>query len=142
MSSVKVRSVLAGIDLFSTLDDDALSQIEQSGTTFTTGAGGKVIAEGSSDSGLRILLDGSAAVDVGGESRGEVNAGDYVGEISAIDGEPRSASLTAGPDGCTTFAISSLQLTPLVRSNPDIAVALLKTLSARLRKVEAAAAKS
>lgn len=131
---------LRGLDIFSSLSDEAMELIVESGATIRTRPGAAVITEGSPDSGLRVVLDGSASVSVAGNDRGTVGPGDYVGEISMIDGEPRSASLAAGPEGVTTFALSSMAFTPILRKYPEIAEALLKTLCLRLRKVEAAAA--
>lgn len=138
MATAQLKQVLADIDLFAGLSSSAISQIAETGTTFKTGPGGKVITEGAHDSGLRVVLEGSATVDVAGESRGEIGPGEYVGELSMIDGAARSATVVAGPQGVTTFALSSMAFMPLVRGDGDIAAALLKTLVARLRKVEAA----
>lgn len=140
MATAHLKQILAGIDLFAGLSPKAVSQIAESGSNFRTGPGGKVITEGSQDSGLRVVLAGSANVIVGGEERGQIGVGDYVGELSMIDGAPRSATITAGPEGVETFALSPMAFMPLVRGDAEIATALLKTLVARLRKVEAASA--
>src|SRR5579875_2484368 len=140
MASAQLKQILAGIDLFAGLSPAAISQIAESGSTFRSGPGSKVITEGAQDSGLRVVLAGSADV-VGDEDRGQIGVGDYVGELSMIDGAPRSATITAGPDGVETFALSPMAFMPLVRGDAEIATALLKTLVARLRKVEAAAHK-
>jgi len=139
MASAQLKQILAGIDLFAGLRPDAISQIAESGSNFRTGPGGHVITEGAQESGLRVVLAGSASVVVGGEERGQIGVGDYVGELSMIDGAPRSATITAGPEGVETFALSPMAFMPLVRGDAEIATALLKTLVARLRKVEAAA---
>jgi len=131
---------LRGIDLFESLSDEAMELIAESGATIRTRPGAAVITEGSADTGLRVVLEGSAAVSVGGNDRGTVGPGEYVGEISMIDGQPRSASLAAGPEGVTTFALSSMAFAPVLTKHPEIAESLLKTLCLRLRKVEAAAA--
>lgn len=138
MASAQLKQILAGIDLFAGLSPDAISQIAESGSNFHTGPGGHVITEGAADSGLRVVLEGSATVVVGGEERGRIGPGDYVGELSMIDGAPRSATVTAGPAGVETFALSPMAFMPLVRGDADIAVALLKTLVERLRRIEAA----
>jgi len=139
MASAQLKQILAGIDLFAGLSPAAISQIAESGSNFRTGPGGQVITEGAKNSGLRVVLSGSATVTVGGEERGQIGVGDYVGELSMIDGAPRSATITAGPEGVETFALSPMAFMPLVRGDAEIAAALLKTLVARLRKVEAAA---
>jgi len=65
-------------------------------------------------------------------------SGQGFGEISLIDGEPRSATVRAGAEGLQTFALSAWEFRPLLEENPTVAVELLKTLSARLRAAEAA----
>ena len=108
MASSHLKEILAGIDLFAGLSPAAISQIAESGSNFRSGPGSKVITEGSKDSGLRVVVQGSATVAVGGEERGQIGVGDYVGELSMIDGAARSATITAGPEGVETFALSSM----------------------------------
>ncbi|TWP35896.1 Crp/Fnr family transcriptional regulator [Leekyejoonella antrihumi] len=136
MATPLIRA-LRRIDLFSTLSDEATELIVGSGATISTPPGAAVITEGAPDSGLRVVLEGSRSVSAGGNGRGTVD-GEYVGELSMIDGEPRSASLAAGPEGVTTFALPSMAFAPTLMGHPEIAEALLKTLCLRLRKVEAA----
>jgi CRP-like cAMP-binding protein len=136
MAYQPLTSVLAGIDLFSGLPDDVLSEIVAAGTTHSTPPGGAVVTQGSLDAGLQVVLEGSATVDVSGTQRGEIRPGEYFGEISVIDGRGRSATLTAGPDGLKTFAISSLNFSPLIDKHPALARALLKVLCARVRELD------
>lgn len=137
--ATSLHQALRDIDLFASLDDDTISQLMQSGATIRTRPGTPIIREGDLDSGLRVVLEGSASVSVDGDDRGVIGPGDYVGEISLIDGEPRSATLTAGPDGVTTFAVSAMAFGPLLDRDPRIARALLQMLCARIRRVEATA---
>ena len=43
---------------------------------------------------------------------GDVHPGDYFGELSLIDGLPRSADVIASDEGLTTFAIPKWTLAP------------------------------
>jgi CRP/FNR family cyclic AMP-dependent transcriptional regulator len=81
------------------------------------------------------VLEGSAEVTVNGESRPAMGPGDYLGEISMIDGAPRSATVVAGPEGLTTFRLSSLAFAPLM-DTPEVSRVLLKALCARIRTLE------
>lgn len=138
MAYQTLPSILAGIDLFSGLPDAVIADLVTAGTTHSTPPGGVVATQGSSDAGLRVVLEGSAEVDVSGVHRSAIETGGYFGEMSLIDGAGRSATLTAGPDGLKTFAISSLSFSPLIDKHPQLARALLNALVARVRQLEAA----
>ncbi|HWD80720.1 MAG TPA: cyclic nucleotide-binding domain-containing protein [Kribbella sp.] len=136
MSYESLPQFLAKIDLFEGLPKQTLSDLIERGTTLKVGAGNHVVEQGANDAGLQVVLEGSAEVVVNGADRAPLGPGDYFGEISLIDGLPRSATVVAGPDGLTTFALSSLAFAPVVRENPEVADALLKALTARIRSLE------
>lgn len=136
MSYESLPQFLAKIDLFEGLSKDTLSDLIARGTSLKVPAGNHVVEQGANDAGLQVVLEGSADVTVNGVERAALTPGDYFGEISMIDGRPRSASVVAGPDGLTTFALSSLAFAPVVRENPDVAETLLKALTARIRALE------
>ncbi len=135
-----LSSTLADTDLFSGLPDNVLSDLVNAGTTISTPAGRTVVTQGSSDAGLQVVLEGSAEVEVSGTTRPPILPGAYFGEISLIDGGKRSATLTAGPDGLKTFAISALSFSPLIDKHPALARALLNMLCARVRELDASEA--
>ncbi|MEV5965892.1 cyclic nucleotide-binding domain-containing protein [Kribbella sp. NPDC051952] len=136
MSYESLPQFLAKIDLFEGLSKDTLSDLIERGTTLKVQGGNHVVEQGASDAGLQIVLAGSADVEVNGVSREPLKVGDYFGEISLIDGLPRSATVVAGPDGLSTFALSALAFEPVVKENPEVAQALLKALTARIRRLE------
>ena len=63
------------------------------------------------------------------------DAGDLVGELAALDGEPRSASVYAISD-VEALVVPSGRFYGFVRQHPDTAVALHTSLSARLREAD------
>ena len=97
--------VLEKVDLFSGLKPKLLRTIAESGQVETFAPDEVVIAEGEEVGGFRpfsqkgvemhIVLDGSGAVSVTGESHGTVGPGDYFGELSAAGREA-----TVGRDHC------------------------------------------
>jgi CRP/FNR family transcriptional regulator, cyclic AMP receptor protein len=136
MSHESLPSFLAKVDLFAGLSKETLSDLIARGSTLTINPGAHATEQGSNDAGLQVVLDGSAEVSVNGVDRSALGPGDYFGEISLVDGLPRSATVVAGPDGLTTFALSALSFAPVVKENPDVAQALLKALAARVRSLE------
>jgi CRP-like cAMP-binding protein len=133
--SYQARKALAEIDLFAALPDSMLEDLVQRGTTRTVGAGEVLVTQGTPDAGLQVVLEGSAEVTVNGRARPPLGPGEYFGEISMIDGAPRSATVVAGPNGLTTFMLSSLAFAPMA-TKPDVAQVLMKALCTRIRALE------
>jgi len=78
-----------------------------------------------------IIVEGAAAVTVGGEARARLGPGDHFGEISLLYDIPRSATVTAESDlRCLT--IGAEELRSFVEEHPAVAWAMLETLAQRL----------
>lgn len=131
-----VRDAIVKVDLFRDLPASAIDDIVSRGTKIQVGAGRVLVQQGATDSGLQLILAGSAVVSVHGEERATLAEGEYFGEISLIDGAPRSATVLAGPDGAQTFAMSPLAFSQVLDDHPEIARPLLKVLTARIRRIE------
>jgi CRP-like cAMP-binding protein len=61
--------------------------------------------------------------------------GDLFGEIAALDGGARSATVTA-TETTETAALSRTDLLEFVRAHPEFALRLISTLAQRLRRVD------
>ena len=146
MSAPDPTAVLASIDLFAGCSNRALKEVAKSAKTATFAAGDPVVSEGESVSGFKafsssgvnmyVVVDGSASVRVNGADVGTLSTGDYFGELSLIDGGPRSADVVAGNDGLTALALSNWSFEELLKNHPEVAVPMLKVLVARLRRAE------
>ncbi len=137
---MRPQEALARVDLFAGMPHEVLDELIQRGTTRQITAGHEFITQGSPESGLQLILDGTATIVVNGVERATMGEGDYLGEMSLLDNAPRSASVVAGPDGVKTFGVSPLSFWALLESNPQMARPLLTVLTARIRRIEAAAA--
>ncbi len=140
MAYETLPQMLSRIDLFAGVPREVLNDLVQRGARLKTQPGRRVVEQGGTDAGLQVVLTGGAEVLVNDEPRGSIKPGDYFGEISLIDGAPRSATIVTGPDGMTTFALSSLAFAPIIAENPTVARCLLQALCARIRAVEGASA--
>jgi len=136
---VRPQEALSRVDLFQGLSRDVLDELVQRGSTHQTGSGTVLVQQGSPESGLQLVLEGTATVFVNGVERGSMGEGDFFGEISLIDSEPRSATVIAGPDGVRTFAVSPLSFSELLDANPSICRTLLTVLTARIRQIQSPA---
>jgi pyruvate,water dikinase len=124
---------LERIPLFSELsrsDHDAMVRLF---TQRVFAPGETVIKEGAEAAAFYVIESGTASVTVGGEFRRTLAPGDHFGEISLIDGRPRSATVTAeGELVCQGITLWDFQ--PLVQRNPTMAWTLLQTLAGMLRQ--------
>ena len=105
--------------------------------TYKTGE--TIFAEGEQSDAAHLIVSGNVRI-VKSHGTPEakeiavVGAGEYVGEMGAIDNLPRSASAVAeGNVVCT--AVTPEAFMDMLRRNPDEAIDLLKVLFERLRAV-------
>jgi pyruvate,water dikinase len=130
---------LERVPLFSELSASDRDAIARLFTRRVFAAGETVIKEGAEAAAFYLIESGTASVSVGGEPRPALGPGDHFGEISLIDGRPRSATVTAdGELVCQGITLWDFQ--PLVHRSPTMAWALLQTLAGMLRTRPADAA--
>jgi CRP/FNR family transcriptional regulator, cyclic AMP receptor protein len=83
-----------------------------------------------------LIMDGSARVEVSARKRSRLEPGQYFGEMSLLDGGPRSASVLAETP-VRLLVIKRRDFTTLLKEAPELTQSLLATLSQRLRQAEA-----
>jgi CRP/FNR family transcriptional regulator, cyclic AMP receptor protein len=98
--------------------------------------GHQLAAEGGGALALHLILSGSVTVSTGGKELRTLRAGDYFGEISLIDGKPRSAAVTAA-EPLRVLAVPYQAFQEVLDAEPAFARQLLVLLCARLREGEA-----
>src|SRR5690242_17674090 len=126
---------LAAVPVFAGLSRRQLSRLVDASKETSHQAGRELAKEGEGSLALHLITSGSAAVSVRGEAVRTLGAGDYFGEISLIDGKPRSATVTAESD-LTTLAVPHHAFQKLLEEEPGFAAGLLTLLCARLREAE------
>ena len=133
---MSIRDQLASIDLFADVAPAALDDLVTRGTRFKVGAGKVLVRQGNTDSGLQLVLSGTATILVNDVEVGTITAGQHFGEMSLLDGAPRSATVIAGPDGLETFAVSPLAFADLLQAHPDVVRPIMRGLVGRIRRLE------
>jgi len=134
-----VASLLKGVDLFSSLSDEQIDLISEMAIEKSYSKDDNVIVEDDeSNHGFFLIAEGELKVYLCGSDGREtilsfLEKGDFFGEMSLIDGEPRSASVKS----CSTSKLILIRredfLVQLERF-PDLAMSLMSELSLRLRK--------
>jgi CRP/FNR family cyclic AMP-dependent transcriptional regulator len=135
MTEGGAAEALAHIDLFQRLPPRDLAQVAEMTKAFDFAAGQAITAEGEQGGRFYVLLEGQADVVVGDDVVNTLKAGDYFGEISLIDGQPRTATIVARTPA-RTLSLSSWNFRPLLKEHPSIAEAVLLEMCRRLRAAQ------
>jgi CRP-like cAMP-binding protein len=127
--------MLSRIDLFAGLSGRQLKQLASRAKEVRHDAGHAVTSEGNPALGFHLILEGTATVTQGGSVRRTLGPGDHFGEISMIDGQRRSATVTAETP-LRAVTVSHATFEELLDADPGFARGLLQVLCARLREAE------
>jgi CRP/FNR family cyclic AMP-dependent transcriptional regulator len=82
-----------------------------------------------------LIIDGTARVDVSAEKHVLLHPGEFFGEMSLLDGGPRSATVVADT-AVRLLVISRRHFSVLLKEVPGLTQTLLTTLSRRVRQAE------
>ncbi len=124
--------MLQKTQLFSSLDKKHLGKVVKSARERSYKGGDAIVREGESGVGFYLLLDGGAEVRSRGRVLTRLGPGEFFGEMTLLDAQPRSADVIAtSPARC--LVLSTMNFHGLIATNPRIAEAVLRELARRLR---------
>ncbi len=124
--------MLRSVPLFEGLKRKELAELMTASKEKSYPEGRVIVQEGTEGVGFHLLLEGEATVTMGGKRKAVLGAGDYFGEISVIDGGPRTATVTASTP-IRLLSITSWAFMPMATKNPLVARKVMLTLCERLR---------
>lgn len=97
--------------------------------------GETIVEEGSAGGPFFLIAEGRAKLVLGGKTRKTFGPGQFFGEISVIDGGPRSATIVA--DGrVRALSLTSYSFKAILDENPPIARKVMAVLCARIRELD------
>lgn len=122
------------------IDDADRSALLSSGRRRRYPRGDSLFSEGNRSERVIVLLEGRAKVARATAEGKEVllalrGPGDLLGEMSAFDGEPHSASATALED-CHALVLTTAEFTSFLETHPRAGLTLLCMLTQRLRDAD------
>jgi CRP-like cAMP-binding protein len=128
------------VPLFENLNLDQLDAVQRLARDNAFAPGEVIVREGDAGGELYLLLEGSAEawLDYGGPRRrhlSTIEAGGYFGEMAILDDEPRSATVVAR-EHVQLLELDGDSLKALVLQMPEIALELLRVMTARVRASE------
>jgi CRP-like cAMP-binding protein len=123
---------LKQVDLFANVDDDVLVNLAMQMVEEEFKAGERIITEGDMGRELFIIVDGKVRVHKGDVDLATLGSKAVVGELAALDPEPRTASVTALED-CNLLRLEHTLLFEELLGNNELARGIIRFLVRRFR---------
>jgi len=130
--------LLRSIPLFVGLTDEDLHELGRALVPRSFSAGDMVLNQGDTGDAMYIVEDGECNIHLPGDasrriSLKDIARGEYFGELALFDEMPRSASVQCTTDA-TLLELDRATLESFLGRRPQVALAILRTMSARLRE--------
>jgi CRP-like cAMP-binding protein len=133
--STESRTELLGrCRLFAGLTPDDLPSLAMVATEVEFAAGRVIARQGEVGTGFFIVSRGRVRVIRGGHAVAELGPGEFFGELSVLDGLPRTAQVVAD-EPTTCLALASWDLERVLLERPALMLAILRGLATRLRSM-------
>jgi CRP-like cAMP-binding protein len=137
---MKLDAVLAFVPLFRGLSKRQLKHLASLCEVADYMADAVIVKEGTDGDAFYVVLRGQAVVSAGGTFLARLVPGDHFGEIAALDGGPRSASVTS--ETPMTLAVMTRQsLVSALHDDPEISLKLMEELARMFRLASAQASR-
>jgi CRP-like cAMP-binding protein len=99
--------------------------------------GDTIVKKGEEGAGFYLVLDGAVEIRSDGNTLSKLGPGQFFGEMSVVDTQPRSADVVAVEPSRVLF-LSAWSFKSLVSERPRIAVKMLQEFVRRLRNTDRA----
>jgi CRP-like cAMP-binding protein len=135
--SAPIIEMLEKSSLWSGLSKKDLKSIVKLSKERTYETGDVIVRKGEGGVGFYLILEGSVEIRSDGKTIAKLDAGQFFGEMSVIDNQPRSADVVAvEPSRC--LILSAWSFNALISENPKIALKMLQEFVRRLRSTNQA----
>ncbi|MDM7937943.1 MAG: cyclic nucleotide-binding domain-containing protein [Cyanobium sp. CZS 48M] len=127
---------LQSVGIFAATPDTVLLELAETVEDVHLAAGEQLFAKGDLGTSMYVIVSGRVRIHIGDQTVVELNEGEIVGELAALDPEPRSASVSA-IDPTTLYRIEQATLKALMADHPEIVQAVIQELAQLLRDTTA-----
>jgi CRP-like cAMP-binding protein len=127
-----IVEMLQKAPLWSGLTEKELKVIARSFKELKYESGDIIVRKGEAGVGFYLMAEGTVEVRSDGKVLSKLGPGQFFGEMSVLDGQPRSADVVAlEPSRC--LAMSSWSFKSIVSEHPKMALKMLQEFVRRLR---------
>jgi CRP/FNR family cyclic AMP-dependent transcriptional regulator len=126
---------LKSVALFSACTRKELELIDGTTTELRFPAGQTLARQGENGHEFMVIVEGTARVEISGQTVATIGPGEFFGEVALLDGGPRTATVVAETD-LVAEVIGQREFAGLVEDSPHLAKKLLVGLARRLRAAD------
>lgn len=134
LTTIERILTLKTVEIFSETEDGMLIDIATILEEVPAEVGTTIIAKGDVGACMYIIHDGHVRVHDGDQILADLGEGEIFGELSLLDPEPRSASVTTTTDALL-LRLNQDDFYELLSDNPSVSRGIIRTLCQRLRRL-------
>ena len=132
-------NVLAELPLFANVPKRHVRKIASLAQEARFSRGSQIVRAGEPGNGFFLILEGAASIlRPSGLPPIPIGVGSYFGEMALIDGGMRSATVVADTN-VLCLRLSRTPFQKMLKSEPEVSIALLKEFARRIRELQARA---
>jgi len=132
-----IATLLGKAPIFSGLTDRQLKSLAKTAKVVSFPVDARVVKQGEPGIGLYLLLTGEAEVRQGGRALARLGPGQFFGEMTLLDEQPRSADVVAVRP-CECAVLSRWEFWGFAKGEPEVMQAVLREMARRLRETNRA----
>ncbi len=142
MDDTRGRGLFRGVSIFADVDAASVAALERLAEPRDYPAGAVIVSQEDRGDALYVLVKGKAKVVLYGDSGREIilsifkSPGDFFGEMSLLDDQPRSATVIAD-EPSRLLVLSRRDFQAHLERHPRTALRVLQEVSRRLRRADA-----
>jgi CRP-like cAMP-binding protein len=129
----RLEAALSAVPLFEGLSRRHLRRLAGLSEVADYMAGHSIVREGEPGDAFYVVLAGQGTVTAGGKRLRRVLPGDHFGEISLLDGGPRSATVSSETP-MTLLVLERPRFLQAMREEPEVALKLAAGLARQVRR--------
>jgi CRP-like cAMP-binding protein len=135
MGSNRYIDHLREIALFRACNEKDLQRVARAVDEISVPQGRVLTQQGEGGREAFVIVEGSARVEIDGQLVATLEAGQQFGELSLLDGGPRTATVTADTE-MTVLVISRPAFASLLDEVPGLARRIMASMAATIRQLE------
>lgn len=131
----QLTTVLGAVPLFEGLTSKQLKKVADLAEVARFMAGATLVKQGDIGDSFYVVLTGQAKVAANGRTVNHLLPGDHFGEISLLDGGPRTASVIAETE-MTLVIVTQKDFMAMLAKDPEITRCLLEGMARSVRRLD------